>query len=141
MEKIAVLKTPQETEALGIELAKELQPGAVIALTGDLGAGKTHLTKAIAKGLGITETLTSPTFTIVCEYDSGRLPLYHFDVYRINDTDELFEIGFEEYLHRGGVCIIEWADLLEEGLLPEETIYINMAYAEGETERICTIKW
>ena len=135
------MKTTEETRRFGIELAQSLKPGQVIALTGDLGAGKTTLTKAIAEGLGVTETLTSPTFTIVCEYDSGRLPLYHFDVYRVSDSEELFEIGFEDYFHKAGVCIIEWADLLEEGLLPEETIYINMAYAEGETERICTIKW
>lgn len=134
-----VLKTKEETEALGKKLADEAFPGEVIALIGDLGTGKTTLTKAIAKGLGITETLTSPTFTIVCEYDSGRMPLYHFDVYRVHDTDELFEIGFEDYLHKKGLCVIEWADLLEEGLLPDNTVTIRLAYGYSDDERTVCI--
>jgi len=138
--KQIVLHSTEETERFGIELANTLTAGTVIALTGDLGAGKTTLSKAVAKGLGISETLTSPTFTIVCEYDSGRLPLYHFDVYRVNDSDELFEIGFEDYLCKGGVCIVEWADLLEEDLLPKNTISINLAYGEDDAERIVTIE-
>ena len=139
MEQI-ILKNEQETKEFGKKLAESLEAGATIALIGDLGAGKTTLTKAIASGLGVGEVLTSPTFTIVCEYDSGRLPLYHFDVYRVHDSEELFEIGFEDYLHRGGVCLIEWANLLEEGLLPENTMTIKMEYGEGETERILTIE-
>ena len=139
MEQI-ILKNEQETKEFGKKLAESLEVGATIALIGDLGAGKTTLTKAIAAGLGVSEVLTSPTFTIVCEYDSGRLPLYHFDVYRVHDSEELFEIGFEDYLHRGGVCLIEWANLLEEGLLPENTMTIKMEYGEGETERILTIE-
>ena len=134
------MKTTEETRSFGIELAQSLKPGQVIALTGDLGAGKTTLTKAIAEGLGVTETLTSPTFTIVCEYDSGRLPLYHFDVYRVSDSEELFEIGFEDYFHKAGVCIIEWADLLEDGLLPDNTTYITIEYGSKEDERIITVK-
>ena len=139
MEQI-ILKNEQETKEFGKKLAESLEAGATIALIGDLGAGKTTLTKAIASGLGVGEVLTSPTFTIVCEYDSGRLPLYHFDVYRVHDSEELFEIGFEDYLHRGGVCLIEWANLLEEGLLPENAMTIKMEYGEGETERILTIE-
>ena len=139
MEQIT-LKTLDETKQFGKELADKLVPGTIIALIGDLGAGKTTLTKAIAAGLGVSEVLTSPTFTIVCEYDSGRLPLYHFDVYRVHDSEELFEIGFEDYLHRGGVCLIEWANLLEEGMLPDNTMTIKLEYGEGETERILTIE-
>ena len=138
--KQITLKTLDETKEFGRALAESLEVGAIIALIGDLGAGKTTLTKAIASGLGVSEVLTSPTFTIVCEYDSGRLPLYHFDVYRVHDSEELFEIGFEDYLHRGGVCLIEWANLLEDGLLPERTMTIKLEYGEGETERILTIE-
>jgi len=133
------LKSLKETEEFGLEFAKGLKPGSVIALTGPLGAGKTTLTKSIAKGLGVTETITSPTFTIVCEYETGRLPLYHFDVYRVNDPDELFEMGFEEYFHKGGVCMIEWADLISE-LLPEDTIHLTLDYGENEDERTIRIE-
>ena len=133
-----VLKNLKETEAFGKELAKNLKAGDVIALTGPLGAGKTTLTKAIAAGLGVSETITSPTFTIVCEYESGRLPLYHFDVYRVSDEDELFEMGFEEYFHKGGVCLIEWADLIDPNLLPPETVYIRLDYGDEEDDRILT---
>ena len=137
--KQIVLHTIEDTNKLGEELAKSARPGDVIALTGDLGAGKTTLTKAVAKALGISENITSPTFTIVCEYDSGRMPLFHFDVYRVHDTDELFEIGFSDYLHKKGLCIIEWADLLEDGLLPENTIRINISYGNSDEERMVTI--
>ena len=138
--KTLILKSTEDTNALDARLAEEAKPGTVIALTGDLGAGKTTLTKAIAKGLGISETLTSPTFTIVCEYDSGRLPLFHFDVYRVHDSEELFEIGFEDYMHKGGLCVIEWADLLEEGMLPEDTVRIKLSYGENDDERIAEIE-
>lgn len=124
--------------AFGAEFAKELKAGDVIALTGDLGAGKTAMTRAVARGLGITSPVTSPTFTIVQEYEGGRLPLYHFDIYRVHDEDELFEIGFDDYLHGGGVCMIEWADLAED-LLPENTMNLRLSYGEGENERICEI--
>ena len=137
--KTIVLRSTEDTDAFGRELAEEAKPDTVIALTGDLGAGKTTLTKAVAKGLGVTETLTSPTFTIVCEYDSGRFPLFHFDVYRVHDSEELFEIGFEDYMHKGGLCVIEWADLLEEGMLPEDTIHIKLSYGENDDERIAEI--
>ena len=138
--KTIILKSTEDTDAFGRELAEKAGPNSVIALTGDLGAGKTTLTKAIAKGLGVSETLTSPTFTIVCEYDSGRLPLFHFDVYRVHDSEELFEIGFEDYMHKGGLCVIEWADLLEEGMLPEDTIHIKLSYGENDDERIAEIE-
>lgn len=130
------LNSEKETEEFGMRLAAELEAGDVIALVGELGAGKTTLAKAIAKGLGVEETLTSPTFTILQEYESGRLPLYHFDVYRVHGEDELFEIGMEDYFYRSGVCLIEWADLIEN-LLPENTRTIKLARGESESERIC----
>ncbi|NMA94113.1 MAG: tRNA (adenosine(37)-N6)-threonylcarbamoyltransferase complex ATPase subunit type 1 TsaE [Clostridiales bacterium] len=132
------LKNEKETEEFGRMLAAELEAGDVIALTGDLGAGKTTLAKAIAKGLGVEETLTSPTFTILQEYESGRLPLYHFDVYRVHSEEELFEIGMEDYFYRSGVCLIEWADLIED-LLPENRRTIKISRGENESERICEI--
>ena len=138
-EKTYVLKSTKDTLSLGKRIAKGLEPGAVIALTGPLGAGKTTLAQAIARGLCVTERMASPTFTIVQEYRSGRLPLFHFDVYRVSDPDELFEIGFEEYLHAGGVCLIEWADLIED-VMPENTVWIRMEYGEEEDERVCTVK-
>ena len=138
MSEKLIFKNEEETIAFGREYASRLAPGTVIALIGPLGAGKTTFTKAIAKGLGIEETITSPTFTIVCEYDSGRLPLYHFDVYRVSDPDELFEMGFEEYLYKNGVCLIEWADLIDD-ILPANTQRIKLSYGENENERIIEI--
>ena len=138
MEKRFILKNEEDTAALGASIAEGLKPGAVIALTGDLGAGKTTLTKAVARALGVTETLTSPTFTIVQEYESGRMPVYHFDVYRVHGEDDLFELGFDDYLHGRGVCLIEWADLIED-LLPEGAMRIKLEYGAHEDERICTI--
>ena len=110
----------EETYALGKKLGSEAKPGDVLTLIGDLGVGKTVFTQGFADGLGITEPISSPTFTIVQQYDSGRLPLYHFDVYRIGDIEEMDEIGYEDYFYGNGVCLIEWADLIRE-LLPEET--------------------
>lgn len=138
MSEKLIFKNEEETIAFGREYASRLAPGTVIALVGPLGAGKTTFTKAIAKGLGIEETITSPTFTVVCEYDSGRLPLYHFDVYRVSDPDELFEMGFEEYLYKNGVCLIEWADLIDD-ILPANTQRIKLSYGENENERIIEI--
>jgi len=109
-------------------------PGYVVSIVGDLGAGKTAFTKGIAKGLGIEEHITSPTFTIVNEYEGGRLNLYHFDVYRIEDADELYEIGFSEYLYAGGVCVIEWADRIRSAL-PENTLYVTINKCDTDTER------
>lgn len=108
---------PEATEALGEKLGREARAGQIYCLSGDLGVGKTVFTKGFAKGLGITEHVTSPTFAIVNEYE-GRLPLYHFDVYRIGDIEEMDEVGFEEYVMGDGVSLIEWANLIEE-ILPE----------------------
>lgn len=105
-----------ETEALGEKLARQLQGGEVIAFTGDLGAGKTAFTRGLARGLGITDRVTSPTFTIVNEYEGGRLPLFHFDMYRLSCSDELYDIGWEDYLARGGVCAVEWSEIVEDAL-------------------------
>lgn len=129
----------EETKKFGIDLAHILKPGDVIALIGDLGTGKTTLTKYIAEGLGVKETVNSPTFTIVKEYNSGRLPLYHFDVYRIGDPEELFNIGAQEYFDGDGVSVVEWADLVIDEM-PEGTKYIFIDYGNAENERIykCT---
>ena len=133
-EKTMILHSEQEVTEYGTRLGEEAMPGQVIALTGD---GKTTLTKAIARGLGVSEMITSPTFTIVKEYRSGRLPLFHFDVYRIGDIDEMYELGYEEYFYGDGLCVIEWADLIEE-LIPEDALRISIAYGSSEEERIYT---
>lgn len=108
----------EETERIGIQIAKQAQTGSVYALAGDLGAGKTAFTQGIAKGLGITEAVCSPTFTLVQIYEEGTMPLYHFDVYRITDIEEMYEIGFEDYFYGNGLTVIEWAELVEEVLPP-----------------------
>ncbi len=132
------ISNERETISFGEALSKDVISGTVIALTGELGTGKTTLTKAIAKGLGIREIVTSPTFNIIKEYRSGRLPLFHFDVYRIGDIGEMYELGFEEYFYGDGVCVVEWADLIEE-LLPEDALRIHMEYGHTEDERIYEI--
>ena len=124
----------KDTEKLGENIGQKVQPGTVIALIGDLGTGKTTLTKSIARGLGVTETVTSPTFNIIREYKSGKLPLYHFDVYRIGDPDEMFELGYEEYFYGDGVCVVEWADIIEE-LLPEDAVVITIDRGASDEER------
>lgn len=128
-----------ETRKFGMEIGKAACAGDIIALIGDLGTGKTALTKAIAEGLGITEVITSPTFNIVKEYRSGRIPLFHFDVYRIGDPEEMFLIGYEEYFYGKGLCVVEWADLIEE-LIPPEATVINIEYGSETGERIYSIK-
>lgn len=115
----------KETFELGYELGKKAKAGEIYRLEGDLGVGKTVFTQGFAKGLGIEEPINSPTFTIVQEYNEGRIPLYHFDVYRIADVDEMDEIGYEEYFFSDGVCLIEWASLVEE-IMPEDAIYISI---------------
>jgi len=120
-----IVNNVEQTTEIGIQIGKLANPGDIICLTGDLGAGKTHLSKGIAEGLGITDHITSPTFTIVNEYE-GRLKLYHFDVYRVNDPDEISAIGFDEYIFSDGVSIIEWANYIEE-LIPEDHISINIS--------------
>lgn len=135
-----IMKDETDTRAFGLELAKTLSPGDVVALIGDLGSGKTALTKAIAEGLGIRAMVTSPTFNIVQEYHQGRIPLYHFDVYRIESIDEMDELGYEEYFYGQGVCVVEWADQIME-LLPPGTILVRIAYgSESETERLYEIE-
>ncbi len=115
----------QETYAYGGFLARQAVPGQVFALVGDLGVGKTVLTKGLAAGLGVTEPVNSPTFTILQEYEEGRLPFYHFDVYRIADPEEMDEIGYEDYFYGSGVCLVEWANLIRE-LMPEHTVWITI---------------
>lgn len=110
---------PEDTFAVGERIGREAKPGMLCTLTGDLGVGKTVLTQGIARGLGIKEYVNSPTFTIAQVYESGRMPLYHLDVYRIGDIEEMDEIGYEDYFYGEGLCIVEWADLIEE-LIPKE---------------------
>lgn len=118
-------QSPAQTEAFGAALAARLQPGDVIAFRGGLGAGKTALTRGIAAGLGITERVTSPTYTIVNEYSDGRLPLFHFDMYRLHSADDLFDIGWEDYLDRGGVCAVEWSENVEDAIPDAITVTIS----------------
>ena len=125
-----------ETQALGQRLAKRLLPGDVIAYFGDLGAGKTALTRGIAQGLGVTDLVTSPTYTIVNEYLTGRIPLFHFDMYRLGSSDELVDIGWEDYLARGGVCAVEWSENVEDALRDAIHITIEKDPLEPDTRRI-----
>lgn len=117
--------TPQETFCVGKKIGENARPGQIYTLTGDLGVGKTVFTQGVAAGLGITEPISSPTFTIIQEYETGRLPLYHFDVYRIGDIEEMEEIGYDDYFFGNGVCMIEWAELVEE-LIPENSIHVTI---------------
>ena len=131
----------KETRALGEELGRKAVPGSLYTLTGDLGTGKTVFTQGFARGLGITEHVNSPTFTIVQEYDGGRLPFYHFDVYRIGDLEEMDEIGYEDYFYGDGVCLIEWAELIEELLPPKRTaIRIEKDLEKGFDYRKITVE-
>lgn len=129
----------QETEALGKRLGERLKPGTVIAYTGDLGAGKTAFTRGLARGLGISGQVTSPTFTIVNEYEGGRLPLFHFDMYRLGSADELFDIGWEDYLARNGVCAVEWSENVDEAL-EEDTIRVDIRRGESDHQRVISIQ-
>ena len=131
-------KSTEETAALGARFAETLVPGDVVCLLGDLGTGKTAFTKAVAAGLGVTEEITSPTFNIVNVYTSGRMPLYHFDVYRLSGAEELYATGAEEYFHGAGVCMIEWAELVEEAI-PDHSLLVEIEYGDDENERIFQI--
>lgn len=129
----------EETYALGKKLGEEAKPGAVFCLSGDLGVGKTVFTKGFASGLGVTDTVNSPTFTIVQEY-AGRLPFYHFDVYRIEEPEEMEEIGYEDYFYGDGACMIEWAELIEE-LIPADAVKICISkdLQKGTDYRLITV--
>lgn len=139
--EIIETNSAEETHALGKRIGQEAKPGELYTLTGDLGVGKTVFTQGVADGLQIDEPITSPTFTIVQVYEEGRLPFYHFDVYRIGDIDEMDEIGYEDYFYGDGVSIVEWAELIEE-LLPEERtdIIIEKDLEKGFDYRKITIK-
>ena len=127
-------KSPAQTEAVGQALAQRLAPGAVLAYQGDLGAGKTAFTRGLARGLGYTQPVTSPTYTIVNEYLGGRLPLFHFDMYRLHSGDELFDIGWEDYLERGGICAVEWSENVADAM--EHAIVVRIEKTGEETRRI-----
>ena len=130
----------QETEALGQRLAAALSPGAVVAYRGGLGMGKTAFTRGLAKGLGYSGRVTSPTFTIVNEYEGGRLPLFHFDMYRLEDDDALFDIGWEDYRDRGGICAVEWSEQVARAM-PADTVYVTIARRpEDDRWRTITIE-
>lgn len=133
-----ITNTVEETIELGKIIGRSLKPGDIVCIDGDLGSGKTHLTKGIALGLGIYEHITSPTFNIVNEYE-GKIKLYHFDVYRVNDPDEIAAIGFDEYIFSDAVSVIEWSDYIKE-LIPDEHIQINIAN-ESETRRSINIEF
>ena len=126
--------SPAETEALGFALGKILKPGTVIAYCGDLGAGKTAFTRGLARGLGCADLVTSPTYTIVNEYLSGRMPLFHFDMYRLRSSDDLFDIGWEDYLDRGGVCAVEWSENVADAM--EDAITVKIEKTGEDTRRI-----
>ena len=130
--------TTAETESIGASLGQRLLPGSVLAYRGDLGMGKTAFTRGLAKGLGFTGRVTSPTFTIVNEYE-GRLPLFHFDMYRLGSSEELFDIGWEDYLSRGGVCAVEWSERVTDAL-PPDTVWVEIRrHPEEEGWRVITI--
>ena len=123
-----------ETEKVGEDLGKDLRPGSILAYEGDLGAGKTAFTRGLARGLGATEQVTSPTYTIVNEYLSGRCPLFHFDMYRLRSCDDLFDIGWEDYLDRGGVCAVEWSENVADAM--EDAITVKIEKTGEDTRRI-----
>lgn len=126
-----------ETEAVGEALGKRISPGTVIAFTGDLGAGKTAFTRGLARALGVTDRVTSPTFTIVNEYEGGRLPLFHFDMYRLESSDELFDIGWEDYLRRGGVCAVEWSEKVSDAV--SGALRVDIRRGAGDNDRVITV--
>lgn len=132
-----ITHSPEETEKIGEALAKSLQPGTILAYRGDLGAGKTAFTRGLARGLGCKETVTSPTYTIVNEYLGGRLPLFHFDMYRLASSDDLWDIGWEDYLDRGGVCAVEWSENVQDAMEDAITVTIEKL---GENTRQITIE-
>ena len=128
--------SPAQTEAVAEALGKRLKPGTVLAYEGDLGAGKTAFTRGLARGLGATDMVTSPTYTIVNEYLSGRIPLFHFDMYRLSSSEDLWDIGWEDYLERGGVCAVEWSENVADAMENAITVRIEKL---GDEERKITI--
>ena len=136
---IYTTNSPAETEAIGAALGKILNPGTVLAYRGDLGAGKTAFTRGLARGLGCTDIVTSPTYTIVNEYLGGRLPLFHFDMYRLRSSDDLFDIGWDDYLDRNGICAVEWSENVDDAM--ENAVYITIEKLGEESRRInCWVK-
>ena len=131
---IFLTNSPQETEAVGEKLAQKLAPGTVIAYRGDLGAGKTAFTRGLARGLGIQDPVTSPTYTIVNEYLGGRVPLFHFDMYRLHSADDLFDIGWDDYLERQGICAVEWSENVAEAL--EDPLVVTICKTGEESRKI-----
>ena len=129
-----ITTSPSETEAVAEALGKVLKPGTVLAYTGDLGAGKTAFTRGLARGLGATDMVTSPTYTIVNEYLSGRMPLFHFDMYRLSSSDDLWDIGWEDYLERGGVCAVEWSENVADAM--ENALFVRIEKTGEDTRRI-----
>lgn len=129
-----ITNSPQETEALGQMLGQMLPAGTVIAYRGDLGAGKTAFTRGLARGLGIQDPVTSPTYTIVNEYLGGRIPLFHFDMYRLHSADDLFDIGWDDYLERQGICAVEWSENVEEAL--ENPLVVTICKTGEESRKI-----
>ena len=129
-----ITNCPEETEALGERLAKILTPGTILAYRGDLGAGKTAFTRGLARGLGCQEQVTSPTYTIVNEYLGGRLPLFHFDMYRLRSSDDLFDIGWDDYLDRGGICAVEWSENVADAM--EDPITVTIEKISENSRRI-----
>ena len=129
-----ITNSPEQTEALGAALGRRLSPGSVIAYQGDLGAGKTAFTRGVALGLGAGERVTSPTYTIVNEYLQGRMPLFHFDMYRLASSDDLFDIGWEDYLDRGGICAVEWSENVADAM--EGAIVVTIEKLGEDTRRI-----
>ncbi|GFP77313.1 tRNA (adenosine(37)-N6)-threonylcarbamoyltransferase complex ATPase subunit type 1 TsaE [Clostridium fungisolvens] len=137
-----IINSVDNTIELGKKIGSMCNPGDIFCLTGDLGTGKTHITKGIAEGLNVQEHITSPTFNIVNEYHSGRLSLFHFDVYRVSDPDEIYEIGFDEYIFGNGVSVIEWANYIEE-LIPNQFVHIKLEKLpdKEDSSRKVTIKY
>ena len=129
-----ITNSPEETERVGAALGKILRPGTILAYRGDLGAGKTAFTRGLARGLGYTEPVTSPTYTIVNEYLGGRLPLFHFDMYRLGSSDDLWDIGWEDYLERGGICAVEWSENVDDAM--EDAVYITIEKLGEDSRRI-----
>lgn len=134
-----ITNSPEETEELGRRLAALLKPGSVVAYTGDLGAGKTAFTRGLARGLGIEGGVTSPTFTIVNEYEGGRMPLFHFDMYRLGGEEELFDIGWDDYLARGGVCAVEWSENVA-GALEGDAVRVDIRRGAHDQQRIISVE-